>query len=158
MKKIFSLLCILVGLTFTHSAFAQNNGDTTKTTKGKKESAKKADTKANPGGNNGSGTITIDEGGTPRTQGKKTPSSMNNGGNGTPADSTNSAPKQNNKPQQSAEKSSPAPAPGAPDMAIDEGGTPKEKPKTSGNLSQPNTGLSNDSALVAPASGLERPH
>jgi hypothetical protein len=157
MKKLLSLFFILAGISFTHSAFAQTQDDSAKTKKTKKEAAKKASPSS--GGNQGGGNITIDEGGTPKTKGKKTPpATMNNGG--TPAaDTTNSAPKQDQKgQQQSNQKTSGSPSPGAPDMAIDEGGTPKQKPKSSGSVVAPSTGLSNDSAAVAPTSGLERPH
>jgi hypothetical protein len=147
MKKLLSLLFILAGLAFAHSASAQTSSDTTKTKKGNKEAKKSGSGSTQPGG------ITIDEGGTPKVRGKKPATSTNNGNGAPAADSTKSAPKQQGS--QSSQKTSGQPAPGSPDMAIDEGGTPKEKPSP---VIAPQTGLSSDSSAIHNTSGLERPH
>ena len=145
MKKFLSILFVFAGIFISHSAFSQTTTDTIHPKKDNKSSEKKTDSK--PSGNNGD--IMIDEGGTPKTKGKKPATKTSDGNINTP--------KTEEKKEDQASEKTAAPASAAPDIAIDEGGSPKEKNKPA-KVENPSSSSSADSSMVNPAQGVERPH
>jgi hypothetical protein len=136
MKRLFTLLFVLTGMFFAQSAFSQ-----TANPKDKKASKKADTTTVTPnaqkasgqGGNQGGGTITIDESGAPKVKAKPSSTATAPSNGGTPP-KEEAQKKDNEAAQKSSSDDAPAPSP----IAIDESGSVKVKKAPAANATPSN--------------------